>query len=132
MLLPGPVMISLDSSEPFDSGSSMATRYKPRHPKPTSPVSTVVLKSRRRTPSRGGKRVARSTVKRPHPQIGESARLWNYVESEWIEGKIESIRPGYRVLVRCAEGLDETVGWHLAMHDGMWVEEIFEVAGTGT
>jgi hypothetical protein len=74
----------------------------------------------------------RPTVKPPHPEIGDSARLWDYVESEWIEGKIVSIKPGYRILVRCVERLEETVGWHLALREGAWVEEIVAVTGTKT
>ena len=66
----------------------------------------------------------RPTVKPPHPEIGDSARLWDYVESEWIEGLIESIQPGLRILVRGVEGLEETVGWHLTFREGAWVEDV--------
>jgi hypothetical protein len=66
----------------------------------------------------------------PHPQIGDSARLWNYVEAKWIEGKIESIQPEYRVLVRSVKGLDETVGWHLALQEDAWVEDVALATGT--
>jgi hypothetical protein len=73
-------------------------------------------------------------AKRPseprQPQVGESARLWNYVESKWIEGRIESIQLGYRVLVRCGGGLEETVGWHLALRGGTWVEDTVGMTGS--
>jgi hypothetical protein len=49
-----------------------------------------------------------------------------------MEGKIESIEPGYRILVQCVEGLEETVGWQLAFREGVWVEDVAGVAGTKT
>jgi hypothetical protein len=52
------------------------------------------------------------------------------MESRWIEGKIESIQPGYRILVRCVEGLEETFGWRLSCREGSWREEIAGVGGT--
>ena len=114
----------------------MATQYELRHLRSTVPVSTVLPRKRLKSPWHGVKPLPRmgirSTVTRPYPQIGESARLWDYVESEWIEGKIESIHPGYRILVRCADGLEETVGWYLAFREGAWVEDIVGVTGTTT
>ncbi len=46
-----------------------------------------------------------------------------------MEGEIEAIHTGYRVLVRCADGLEETVGWHLVSREGVWVEDIVGAAG---
>jgi hypothetical protein len=71
-----------------------------------------------------------STVKPPRPQIGETVRLWDYVEAEWIEGKIQSIKLGYRILVRCGERLEETAGWYLTFREGAWEEGIVGATGT--
>jgi hypothetical protein len=54
------------------------------------------------------------------------------VKSEWIEGKIESIESGYRILVRCVAGLEETFGWYLALREGVWVEDVVGVTGAKT
>lgn len=112
----------------------MAVQYESSHPKSTVAVLTVLPKTRLRSHRHEVKPLPpmaiRSTVKPPHPKIGDSARLWNYVESEWIVGKIESIKPGYRILVRCVERLEETVGWYLAFREGAWVEDIVAVTGT--
>jgi hypothetical protein len=51
------------------------------------------------------------------------------MESQWMEGEIESIQTGYRVLVRCADGLEETVGWHLVSREGVWVEDVVGAVG---
>src|ERR1700722_8897951 len=113
----------------------MAPRYEPRHPNATCSVSTVLPESRLRNPACGVSPQPlpiRPTVKRPHPQVGDRARLWHYVESDWIEGKIESIGPGYRVLVQCVEGLEETVGWQRALGEGTWVEDVAGMAGIKT
>jgi hypothetical protein len=112
----------------------MATRHEPRRPNSMCAVSTVP-ESHLRSPARRVRPQPlpiRSTVKRPHPQVGDTARLWHYVESEWIEGKIESIEPGYRVLVQCREGLEETVGWQLALREGTWVEDVAGMAAIKT
>jgi hypothetical protein len=109
----------------------MVTRHESRHPKSTFPVETVLPQTGLRSPRLGGKQrflPVQSAVKQPHPQIGDSARLWDYVKSECIAGKIEKIQSNYRILVRCAEGLEETFGWYLAFHEGEWVEEIVGVA----
>jgi hypothetical protein len=104
----------------------MAARHDFRTSTTTVPVATVLPNTRRKT-SRHGVLPPPPVAKRPseprQPQVGESARLWNYVESKWIEGRIESIQLGYRVLVRCGGGLEETVGWHLALREGTWVED---------
>jgi hypothetical protein len=39
------------------------------------------------------------------------------------------MQPGYRVLVRCVEGLEETLGWYLEFQDGAWVEDIVGAGG---
>jgi hypothetical protein len=112
----------------------MAVQDKLHHPQSTGSVSTIPPKERLKSPWHAVKprlRVAiRSTVKPSHPQIGDRARLWDYVESEWIEGEIESIQLGYRILVRCVDRLEETLGWYLAFRDGAWVEDIVGVTGT--
>jgi hypothetical protein len=112
----------------------MAVQDELLHPRSTVPVSTVPPRIRLKSSWHAVKpllRMAvRSTAKPVLPQIGDSARLWDYVESEWIDGKIESIQPGYRILVRCVDGLEETLGWYLAFCDGAWVEDIVGVAAT--
>jgi hypothetical protein len=117
----------------LNSGRTMATRYESRHPTSTVPASTVLSKTHPRSPRYGVKPLAslaiRSRVKPQYPQIGDRVRLWDYVESEWIEGNIESIQPGYRILVRSVEGLEETFGWHLAFREGAWVEDAVGVTG---
>lgn len=113
----------------------MVTRYESRHPTSTIPVSTVLPKTDQRSPGQGGKPrpvPSRSAAQQPHPQIGDSARVWDYVKSEWIEGKIESIESGYRILVRCVAGLEETFGWYLALREGVWVEDVVGVTGAKT
>ena len=96
----------------------MSANSELRHKEPTVPVSTNPPET-----------VTRSLFTR-RPQIGDRARLWDYVESEWIEGKIESIQAGYRILVRCSGHLEETAGWHLAFREGVWEEDIIGVTGT--
>jgi hypothetical protein len=112
----------------------MAVQHEPRHPQSTVSVSTVLPKTRVRNPRHGAKpsppMATRATVKPLRPKIGDSARLWDYVKSEWIEGKIESIRPEYRIFVRCVERVEETVGWCVALREGAWVEDIVSVAAT--
>jgi hypothetical protein len=104
----------------------MVTRYESRHPNSIFPVPAVLPKTVLRSPRHGGKPrdlPIRSAAKQPHPQIGDRARLWDYVKSEWIEGTIESIESDYRILVRGVDGLEETLGWCLAFRDGAWVED---------
>ncbi len=112
----------------------MAAQYESRHPRSTVPVSTDPPETALRSPQHGATphppTVIHSTVKAPRPQIGDSARLWDYVESDWIEGKIETIQYGYRILVRCGEHLEETAGWYLAFRDGAWEEDIVGETGT--
>jgi hypothetical protein len=111
----------------------MAARYQLRHPKSAVPVTTVP-RTRLSRSRHGATPVApatvRSTAKPPYPQIGDAVRLWDYVGSAWIEGRIESIQPGYRILVRCSEGLEETVGSFLSFRQGAWVEEVVGATGT--
>jgi hypothetical protein len=106
----------------------MAARYQLRHPKSAVPLATGLPRTRPSRPRHGVAPLppvaVRSTVRPPYPQIGESARLWDYVESQWIEGTIESIQPGNRILVRCSGGLEETVGSYLTLREGSWVEGI--------
>jgi hypothetical protein len=112
----------------------MAAQYESRHPQSTVPVATDPPETAMRSPWHAATphpaKVTHSTVKSPRPQIGESVRLWDYVESEWIEGKIESIQPGYRILVRCGAHLEETAGWYLAFREGAWEEDIVGETGT--
>jgi hypothetical protein len=112
----------------------MAAQYESRHPRSTVPVSADSPETALRGPLLGATphtpTVIHSTVRAPSPQVGDSARLWDYVELDWIEGKIESIQHGYRILVRCGEHLEETAGWYLAFRDGAWEEDIVGVTGT--
>ena len=105
----------------------MAAQHDLRTPTSTTPGSAVLPNTNREMSHHGVLPppfvAKRSTAEPRQPRVGESARLWNYVESEWIEGRIESIQPGYRVLVRCGGVLEETVGWHLAFREGTWVED---------
>jgi hypothetical protein len=103
----------------------MATQL--RHPKSAVPGSTVLPRTRLKGLAHGVKplrpEVTRPTAKLPSPRIGEPARLWDYVNSAWIEGTIEGFLPDYRILVRCSGELEETVGSYLAFRDGAWVED---------
>jgi hypothetical protein len=105
----------------------MAARHDLRTPTSTPPAKPVLPNTNHKASHHGvvppPSVTKRSTAEPRQPQVGESARLWNYVESEWIEGRIESIQSGYRVLVRCGGGLEETVGWRLALREGTWVED---------
>jgi hypothetical protein len=110
----------------------MATQYELRHPESMLSASPVLARARPGSPSHRPNPLRppnRPTATRPRPQIGDSARLWHYMESQWMEGEIESIQTGYRVLVRCADGLEETVGWHLVSREGVWVEDVVGAVG---
>ena len=76
----------------------MATQYELRHPESTRSASPVLAKARPGNPSHRPNPFAppiRPTAKRPRPQIGDSARLWHFMESQWMEGEIEAIHTGY-------------------------------------
>jgi hypothetical protein len=72
----------------------------------------------------------RPAARAPRPQVGDSVRVWDYVDSQWIEGSIETIESGYRILVHYPDGAEETFGWYLALHEGVWVEDVVGVGGT--
>jgi hypothetical protein len=112
----------------------MAAQYESRHPRPGVPVSTDAAETVLSSPWQGATphppTAIHSAITLPRPQIGEGARLWDYVRSEWMEGTIESIQPGYRILVRCGEHLEETAGWYLAFREGAWEEDIVGETGT--